>query len=103
MKKKRMLGLALLLIASLALGACAPAEEPVVEEEPAAEVEEAEEAEEAEAEETEAEASDVKVIGVASFQQGNDGTSRLLTAPKPKSPSWVGKLFTPTPKRTWMP
>ena len=86
MKKKLMFGLALLLIASLALGACAPAEEPVVEEEPAAEVEEAEveEAEEAEAEETEAEASEVKVIGVASFQQGNDWNIQVADGAKAK-------------------
>jgi len=82
MNKRFMFIFAILLIASMVLSACgadAPAEEPVADEAPAAEVEEAS-AEEDEA----AEVGDVKVIGVASFQQGNDWNIQVADGAKAK-------------------
>jgi ribose transport system substrate-binding protein len=83
MKKKFMFVFAVLLIASLVLSACgadAPAEEPAADAAPVEEVEEVEAEEETEA----AEAGEVKVIGVASFQQGNDWNIQVADGAKAK-------------------
>jgi len=91
MKRHILLLVGLLLVAGLVFSACAPAapaEAPAEEEAAEAEPAEAEEAEEAEAEEVEeaeeAEApmDDVKVIGVSSFQQGNDWNIQVAEGAK---------------------
>ncbi len=82
MKRKISLFITLALMATLVLAACqssAPVEEAAAEEPAAAE----EAAADAPAEE-EAEASDVKVIGLASFQQGNDWNIQVAEGVKAK-------------------
>ena len=84
MRKHLLLGVSILLVFGLVLGACSPqtpaeeAEEPAAEEqvEDEAPAEEAEEAEEAEA------SGETKVIGVSSFQQGNDWNIQVAEGAK---------------------
>lgn len=85
MRKHLLLGVSILLVLGLVLGACSPqapaeeAAEPAAEEQAEEEAPAAEEAEEAE----EAEASgEAKVIGVSSFQQGNDWNIQVAEGAK---------------------
>ena len=89
MKRHILFLVGLLLIAGLVFSACAPAApadapaEEAAEEAVAEEAEEAEEAEVEEAEEAEAAPADeVKVIGVSSFQQGNDWNIQVAEGAK---------------------
>lgn len=86
MKKKYTLSLVILLIAALLLSACAadaPVEEPVIDSAPVEEAEPAAEEEAAVEEESEAEqAGEVKVIGLSSFQQGNDWNIQVADGAK---------------------
>ena len=94
MKKRFSILFAILLIAALVLSACdagAPPDEPAPDAAAVEEAEEAEAGEEAAAEEAEAEeeaaaeeTGEAKVIGVASFQQGNDWNIQVADGAKAK-------------------